>query len=230
MVKLGKRLQAIYELVDTDSIVADIGCDHGLLCIALIERQRARHCYGCDIAPGPLGRAQQAVKDAALSAQITLLLQDGMQGLPLEVDTVVIAGMGNETIQKILIEGRERWGQFRSLILASHTDVDLLRRFLSDQHFAIDEERIVFEQRHYYQIIKAHYDMQARSLSEAEIRFGVHTQKEALFVPYWQKELGKCEQILKQMPKDHARYAAVKQRHAQIADVLAKQAAQIKRE
>ena len=37
MVHLGKRLQCIHDLVEKGSIVADIGCDHALLSIALIE-------------------------------------------------------------------------------------------------------------------------------------------------------------------------------------------------
>ncbi len=57
MVRLGKRLQAIHDLVDKDSVVADIGCDHGLLCIALLESGTAKKAYACDIAASPLKRA-----------------------------------------------------------------------------------------------------------------------------------------------------------------------------
>lgn len=219
MVRLGKRLQCIHDLVDPGSVVADIGCDHALLSIALIESKRACFCYACDVAEGPLERAKAAIVQAGLEDVITPLLNDGICGLPQTIDTIIIAGMGFETIRRILLEGRELWGEERTFLLASHTDVEELRQFLNEQHFVIDEERIVFE-RHYYQIIKAHHDPQAKKMGADELLFGVHTKKEALFVPYWQKELSKCETILQRMPSTHERYAPLKERSERIRDML----------
>ena len=219
MVRLGKRLQCIHDLVNDHSIIADIGCDHGLLCIALIESHTAIKAYACDVANGPLDRAKEAIRTAGLQDRITPMLADGIAQVPPEADTIIIAGMGFETIRKILLEGRNRWGNGRTFILASHTDVEDLRRFLSDHHFVIDDERIVLE-RHYYQIIKAHHDEEARSLTEDEILFGVYAKNEKLFLSYWQKEKKKCEEILRKMPSSHERYPSVKQRYLRIESMM----------
>ena len=62
MTHLGIRLQAVVDMVDTGSVAADIGCDHALVCIALIERGISSRCYACDVAHGPLSRARQAIE------------------------------------------------------------------------------------------------------------------------------------------------------------------------
>ena len=66
MAHLGIRLQAVVDMVDTGSVAADIGCDHALVCIALIERGISSRCYACDVAQGPLSRARQAIEEAGL--------------------------------------------------------------------------------------------------------------------------------------------------------------------
>lgn len=219
MVRLGKRLQPIHDLVDKDSVVADIGCDHGLLCIALLESGTAKKAYACDIAASPLKRAIEAIQAVGLENKIIPMLSDGIGELPQDVDTVVIAGMGYETIRKILLDGKNKWEQVHSFILASHTDVEDLRRFLSEHQFMFDQECIVFE-RHYYQIIKVHYEQSAVLLSDEEIMFGVHTEKEDLFVEYWTKEKNKCELILAHMPATHERYHLIEERKKKITDRL----------
>lgn len=219
MVHLGKRLQCIHDLVEKDSIVADIGCDHALLSIALIESGTADKCYACDVAVGPLQRAKEAVSAAGLSDKIDVVLNDGIYGLPSDITTIVIAGMGFETIRHILLEGESMWNDARSFVLASHTDIEELRRFLSRHSFVIDDEKIV-QERHFYQIIKAHHESDASLLSEDEIMFGVHAYKDPLFLPYWRREKRVCEQILSTMPLTHERRGEMEQRLARIDTML----------
>ena len=221
MAHLGIRLQAVVDMVDTGSVAADIGCDHALVCIALIERGISSRCYACDVAQGPLSRARQAIEEAGLQGKIIPVLQDGIVGLADDVDTVIIAGMGFETIQKILLDGQEQWDRYRSLIIARHTDVEELRRFLSNGHFVIDQERIVKE-RHYYQIIKAHHEREAAALSEDEILFGLHRDDDPLFWEYWERELEKCRLILSRMPLGHERRPAMELRCSRIQQRLNK--------
>ena len=194
MVHLGIRLQAVVDMVDTGSVAADIGCDHALVCIALIERGISSRCYACDVAQGPLSRARQAIEEAGLQGKIIPVLQDGIVGLADDVDTVIIA---------------------------SHTDVEKLRRFLSNSHFVIDQERIVKE-RHYYQIIKAHHEREAAALSEDEILFGLHRDDDPLFREYWERELEKCRLILSRMPLGHERRPAMELRCSRIQQRLNK--------
>ena len=52
--KLSTRLHTIFDMVQPCGVAADIGCDHGLLPIALIQSGKCEHVYACDVRKGPL--------------------------------------------------------------------------------------------------------------------------------------------------------------------------------
>ena len=106
--KLSKRLACIAGMVSKNSILADIGCDHGLLPISLIQQGVISKAYACDINPRPLQRAEEAIIQANCCGTISTILSDGLQQVPSDADCIVIAGMGFETIRNILENGIDR--------------------------------------------------------------------------------------------------------------------------
>ena len=154
MVRLGKRLQCIHDLVDPGSVVADIGCDHALLSIALIESKRACFCYACDVAKGPLERAKAAIVQAGLEDVITPLLNDGICGLPQTIDTIIIAGMGGQLIAEILSRRVLELGGV-NLLLQPMTQAPYLRQWLCENRFAIRQERCAVAAGKAYAVIQA---------------------------------------------------------------------------
>jgi tRNA (adenine22-N1)-methyltransferase len=73
-------------------------------------------------------------------------LGDGLSPLfPGEVDVVVIAGMGGETIIKILSEDRDKTRSFRKYILQPRTKTDQLRGWLKENDWIINAETAVDE-------------------------------------------------------------------------------------
>lgn len=56
-VKLSPRLKALAENISPGSVVADIGTDHALLPIYLVENDICKEVYACDIGDGPIDRA-----------------------------------------------------------------------------------------------------------------------------------------------------------------------------
>lgn len=198
--KLSKRLQAIYNMVNSPCILADIGCDHGLLPIALIEGEKCQKAYACDVRKGPLARAQEAIALHHLEDKITTVLCDGLDGVKEDVDTFVIAGMGFDTITHILTDGMAKAFKAKQLILQSNNHVEDLRRWLCDHGFTIDHEELVEEQ-HYYQILSVHYE--SEKLSEDQILFGKFLPSHPLFSKYWNYMLEKKKLILQNMPENH---------------------------
>jgi len=123
-----KRLQAVFELVQEGSRVADIGTDHGLLAIALHLSGRCPTVIGVDRCESPLQVARANVKHylqtehnlswkcrsniragvnlaRSLGHTLDLRLGNGTDSLrPFEVDTLTIAGMGASSIIDILSE------------------------------------------------------------------------------------------------------------------------------
>ena len=100
---ISKRLLCCASMVQPGSRVADIGTDHGYLGIYLLQSGAARHVIACDLRKDPLENARRNAKLFGVDGEMKLRLSDGLEKiLPDEVDTVVMAGMGGDLIQKIL--------------------------------------------------------------------------------------------------------------------------------
>lgn len=155
---LGRRLEAAASLVRTGSVAADIGCDHGYLVCSLVSRGVCPRSYACDIGEGPLSRARETVEAWGLGERIQIIRADGLQGLPPEeIDDIIIAGMGGETIASIILGAPwTRDGRYR-FILQPMTKAGHLRRALCENGFAITEERAAAEGRFVYTVMAAEY-------------------------------------------------------------------------
>ena len=60
--KINNRLKQIGDLVDTNSFCLDIGCDHALLDIYLVKKDKNITAIASDIAEGPLNSARENIK------------------------------------------------------------------------------------------------------------------------------------------------------------------------
>ena len=97
---LSERLSRILSLIPQDARVADIGTDHGYLPLHLIIRGTEK-VICCDVAAEPLEKARRNLRRFGYTADFRL--GDGLACVaPGEADYIVIAGMGGETIAKIL--------------------------------------------------------------------------------------------------------------------------------
>jgi len=154
--RLSARLQTILSLVPECGTAADIGCDHGLLSIELIQSGRAERVIASDLRKGPLMRAEKNIRAAGLSDRICIRMGDGLKALsPGEAETVIIAGMGGPLLEKILTEGGDVLKEVRTLILSPHTEIPAVRRFLEKTAFRITEEKITKDAGKYYFVLKA---------------------------------------------------------------------------
>ncbi|MCW3489367.1 tRNA (adenine(22)-N(1))-methyltransferase [Dethiobacter alkaliphilus] len=155
--KLTPRLQAIAELIEPGSVVADIGTDHGYLPVYLLLEQISQRIVAADVNPHPLQQARETVAAFNCLHKIELRLGDGLGALREEdnVDTVVIAGLGGRTIASILVDGRDKLKTVRHLILQPMNEAGFLRLFLAENGFALVHESLVMEGRRLYEIILA---------------------------------------------------------------------------
>ena len=134
--QLSKRLQHIADFVQPGERVIDVGTDHAYIPIWLLRNHIVECAIGTDIRSGPLERAKLDAERFGVSSQLRLLKCDGLsQCVPDEVDTVIIAGMGGETIIGILSDAP--WTVQKRLILQPQTKQSELRGFLSDHGYRI---------------------------------------------------------------------------------------------
>ncbi|NLL23756.1 MAG: SAM-dependent methyltransferase [Tissierellia bacterium] len=142
------RLEVIASLVDAGSRLIDIGSDHAMLPLLLLERRIVERIGVSDIAEGPLNNAKRTL--AGKNADF--YLADGLPSTG-EFDSAVIAGMGGHTIIDILRKDRVRFQQMRYLILQPMQHLMQLREYLLENGYRLIKERLTHED-HFYVILK----------------------------------------------------------------------------
>ena len=194
---LKKRLEAIINMIASNSIVADVGCDHGLLVCELVKRNIISKAYAMDINEKPLAQAKRSIIEYELNNNISTVLSNGLQYLPSDANTLVIAGMGYETCKIILENDKHKLKQFNKIIIQVNRDVDKLRQWISDNNYNILDEDIILDT-HYYQIISFNVNYH-NSYTEQEIYFGpiLMNNKSQTFIDYYNKQLIKLNNTLK---------------------------------
>ncbi len=155
---LDARLAAAAALVRPGHRAADIGCDHGLLTAALVGSGRCPFVVAADLRSGPLSVAEKNLTKAGLMDKVSLRLGDGLSVLaPGEVQDVVIAGMGAETICDIIAAAPWLRDPAIRLVLVPATKHSILRRWLCRNGFALREERLAQVGRRFYAVMAAEY-------------------------------------------------------------------------
>ena len=143
---MSNRLELIASLVKDGVGVADVGTDHAYIPIMLRRSGYKGNIIAGDINECPLEKARQSLESAGLSYSVELVLCDGLSGVDSsKVDTVIVAGMGGDTITGILDRGLYDMPEWASrsdykLILQPATKPEILRFWLVNNGFIITSE------------------------------------------------------------------------------------------
>lgn len=191
--QLSLRLKNIAKMVDKSAIVADVGCDHALLSIYLVQNNITKKVYAIDNKKEPLQGARKNIAEYGMSSFIETYLQNGLTMLKEDVDTVIMAGIGG-----LLAIDMLKNASFipNTLIIQANNHLEELREFLVNNNLKIVEEKIVFESDIYYEIIKINKGNQI--LTKEDVVFGPYLRenKSELFIDKWNKMLAHYKYIL----------------------------------
>lgn len=158
---MSNRLELIASLAKNGVGVADVGTDHAYIPIMMRKSGYKGNIIAGDINECPLEKARQSLENAGLSDSVELVLCDGLSGVDSsKVDTVIVAGMGGDTITGILDRGLYDMPEWASrsdykLILQPVTKPEILRFWLVNNGFIITSEMQTEENGMLYQIICA---------------------------------------------------------------------------
>ncbi len=190
---ISKRLKSLANHAKDSMFILDVGCDHGLLSIHLA--QAGKKLIASDIAKEPLEVARRNIKRAGLD-NIQVVLAPGLKAIDEKVDTVIIAGMGNATMQNIIEEDYHLLKSVNKLIVSPHTEVADFRKYITNKGFYITDEEVVYDKGKYYTIIVL--EKGSRSYSEKELFLGPVLMKEKTktYLEYCQQELLNKRKIL----------------------------------
>lgn len=158
-----------------------------MLPVWLAQTGRARSVLATDIRSGPLQNAAALIGRTGTGGLIRLMQTDGLDGLgPQDGDTVILAGMGGETMIGIL--SRAAWTKEGTrLILEPQSKKADLRRWLIGNGYAIGSERLAEDAGRLYPILCAAGGT-SPVYSEAELHLGLLAQigNDPLFPRYLQ--------------------------------------------
>lgn len=177
---MSSRLELIASFAEKGKGVADIGTDHALLPIALRQRGFTGRLVAGDVNSLPLEKARAGIENAG-AADIELVLTDGLEKIdPSGIDTVVVAGMGGDTICGILDRGLfdlPEWAEISDyrLILHPVTKSEILRFWLINNGFVITSEEYIEDNGMMCQILIAQPGTSLR-YTDAELYTGKYEQ------------------------------------------------------
>lgn len=162
-----KRIETLASLVDKDAYVLDIGTDHAYLPIYLYKNNITKSIVGSDISKNALEYAKTNLVKYGLENKIKLIISDGFKNINETFDIAIISGVGTETIKKILDYKKLP----NKLIISSHKNVLKLRKYMQSIGYKIIDEKIVYENEKYYDLIK--YEKGSDNLDEYSLLVGL---------------------------------------------------------
>lgn len=215
--ELTPRLRAVADLVPAGAALADIGTDHAYLPVWLLLEGKISRAIAADLREGPLERARLTAKEYNRRENIAFRLCDGLSGIgPQEADTIVIAGMGGETIAAILEAAPWTKDPAYTLILQPMSAQNDLRRWLWQHGYGIREERLAREGDRLYNILLASYG-EAKPMSLGEEWAGRQwpDMEQELRGEYLQRLLDKTARAMDGISqgKDHTRLDTLRRVH-----------------
>lgn len=220
-IKLSKRLETIASLVPTNSVVADIGSDHGKLMIELFNSGKITKGYAVENKKGPYSRLVKALEEEGIVDRVIPMLSDGITELPKSVNTVVIAGMGGKAIVSILKKDLSKLSNVDTLVIDAHSCIPFLREEVSKIGYQIAEERIVKEDDIFYEIIKF-VKSEIAFYSDDDYEFGpiLRKEKSALFKEKYQSRIDEIDNLINTKKLPYNRVSILKAEKSKLETIL----------
>lgn len=202
---LSKRLATVAKYVQEGARLADIGSDHAYLPASLILNGQISFAVAGEVVKGPFENELHEVEKLRLQDQLIPRLANGLAAIhPKDrIDTISIAGMGGSLITNILDEGQAQMKGVKRLILQPNVGELRVRTWLMNHQWQIQDEQILAEDGHTYEIIVAEPTICPVRYGKRELLFGPflleHPSK--IFQEKWLAELGRNQQAVVQMRK-----------------------------
>lgn len=206
MIKLSKRLEKIVNLIGENSKVADIGTDHGLVPNFLVENNISSYIVASDISEKSLEKTYELVDNKYIDSKIYLRVGNGLEVIEKnEVDTVILAGMGGILISKLIGKDFDKVRNLKKLILQPMQNQYDLREYLYKNGFIFNDQRIVYEEKKYFEIMDVSYKGEVGKVDPIfyELPYECYKRKDEIFAEYLLYKIRKNKFILdKLMPEE----------------------------
>ena len=204
---LSLRLSSLTKFVNYNDKIIDIGCDHALLDIFLVKSDLVKSIIASDINVQALNSGIKNIENEGLSDKISARLGDGLNVLTDKdnIDTVIISGMGTNTIMGIL--NNDHLKDINKLIIQSNNDHTMLRKYVTKLGFFIkNEEYFQDNKKNYINIVFVRGN---KKYSKLDLTYGPILKHNK---PYLEFEINNIEKIEELVPKTNIITFSIKKR------------------
>ncbi len=194
---LSLRLSSLTKFVNYNDKIIDIGCDHALLDIFLVKNDLVKSIIASDVNSQALDSGIKNIENEGLSDKIEARLGDGLNVLTDKdnIDTVIISGMGTNTIMGIL--NNDYLKNINKLIIQSNNDHTMLRKYVTKLGFFIkSEEYFQDNKKNYINIVFVRGN---KKYSKIDLTYGPILKHNK---PYLEFEINNIEKIEGLIPKN----------------------------
>lgn len=191
-IHLRPRLAAAARLVGSADTLADIGCDHGRLGIAVLQSGIAARVIASDISAPSVEKARVLASYVGVKDRMETRCAAGLTALEnKEADALAICGMGGALIAQILKEASVPLVGAKKAVLQPMRGIEELRHYLYTAGYRVEEDVIVYDAGRYYQVFSVVLGQDAlpEAWPEGFFALGPRAMGDELFLPLAQKLL-----------------------------------------
>lgn len=164
---LNNRLSLCAQMVRKGVRIADIGTDHAYLPVWLVRAGFVPFALACDIKAEPLKAGELTIKKYHAEDMVQTRLCDGLKDVRAdEVDDIIIAGMGGETIVHILSSASWLKDTEKRLILQPMSKHELVIDYLYQNGFELKEHHCTVSEGKIYTAFSAEFTGNKKDFDE----------------------------------------------------------------
>jgi len=167
---ISNRLKSLAKYVNINDKAIDVGCDHALLDIYLVKNNIVNNIIVSDVSKSAIDAGINNIKKYEVDEYIDARCGNGLEVLNEtdNVDTVIISGMGTNTILEIL--NNDYLYNIKKLIIQSNKDYYELRRDIVKLGFVIHHEEVIEDNDKLY--INIVFTRGIKKYSSEELKYG----------------------------------------------------------
>lgn len=183
------RIDLLASLCKGSDTICDVGCDHAYVLVKALLEYDCKRGIASDINAGPLSAAKENIKAKGLEDRIDIVLSDGFKAINQSFDAAVIAGMGGNLIKTILEDSILKV-KGKKLIIEANKDQSVVREYLMNHGFMIQDEFAINDNDKYYEIMVAIPGN--ITYTPNEIKFGpiLLKKKPEAFISFYNRKIG----------------------------------------
>ncbi len=223
--RLQPRLACIASLIPRGACIADVGTDHGYIPVHLLQRGVISRAIASDIGREPLEHARRTAAEYKVDG-IDFRLCAGLDDItPEECDTVLLAGMGGETIRDILAAAPWTRDGAHTLLLQPQTKLEELRAWLCGSGYRVTRETFVRDKGKLYVVMTVRAG-EAFLPDELSLYAGLAPERGTLYADYLAHQSAR----LRRRAEGIARSDAAEAEHLrELADALEQRREEVER-